>query len=127
VHWTARLAGLIAPTERLAQLRSSSTTFGENPFRALERHVNPAGLSSSGLVLVVAVPLWPRIARMGLSRLPGDIIVERENFRLYIPLANSLLISIVVSAAMWLLNRWLREADRAGPRCGQHGAVCNGR
>jgi Protein of unknown function (DUF2905) len=58
-----------------------------------------------GLVLVAAGLLWPLIARLGLGRLPGDIVLERENFRLYIPIATSLLISIVLSALLWLLNR----------------------
>jgi hypothetical protein len=58
-----------------------------------------------GLVLVALGLLWPLISRMGLGRLPGDIVVERENFRLYVPLATSLLISVVVSLVLWLLNR----------------------
>ena len=34
-----------------------------------------------------------------------DIVIERENFRLYIPLATSLIISVVLSILFWLLNR----------------------
>lgn len=58
-----------------------------------------------GLALLAAGLLWPLITRIGLGRLPGDIIIERENFRLYIPLATSLLISAVFSVILWLLNR----------------------
>jgi hypothetical protein len=58
-----------------------------------------------GIVLVVIGVLWPLIARMGLGRLPGDIVIERENFRLYIPIVTSLIISIVLSVFLWLLNR----------------------
>ena len=58
-----------------------------------------------GLVLVVAGLAWPLIARIGLGRLPGDIVIERDNFHLYIPLATSLLISVVLSIIVWLLNR----------------------
>ena len=58
-----------------------------------------------GLVLVALGLLWPLISRIGLGRLPGDIVVERENFSLYIPIATSLLISIVLSLVLWLLNR----------------------
>lgn len=47
-----------------------------------------------GIVLVVLGVLWPWIARLGLGRLPGDIMIERENFRLYIPIASSLIVSI---------------------------------
>ena len=58
-----------------------------------------------GVVLVAVGLLWPLIAKLGLGRLPGDIVIERENFRLYIPLATSLIVSVVLSALLWLLNR----------------------
>ena len=58
-----------------------------------------------GLVLVALGLLWPIISRIGLGRLPGDIVVERENFSLYIPLATSLLISVVLNLVLWVLNR----------------------
>jgi hypothetical protein len=58
-----------------------------------------------GLVLVAVGLLWPLIARTGIGRLPGDIVIERDNFRLYVPLATSLLISVVLSVLLWLLNR----------------------
>ena len=58
-----------------------------------------------GVVLIVAGLLWPWLTRLGLGRLPGDIVIERENFRLYVPLATSLLISLALSLLLWLLNR----------------------
>jgi hypothetical protein len=58
-----------------------------------------------GIVLVLAGLLWPFIQKLGHGRLPGDIVIEREHFRLYIPLATSLLVSAVVSLILWLLNR----------------------
>ena len=58
-----------------------------------------------GLVLVVAGLLWPWLTRLGLGRLPGDIVVERENFRFYFPLTTSILISVLLSLLLWLLNR----------------------
>jgi hypothetical protein len=58
-----------------------------------------------GIVLVVLGVLWPWIAKLGLGRLPGDIVIERENFRLYIPIATSLIVSIVLSVILWFLNR----------------------
>ena len=58
-----------------------------------------------GLVLVLAGLLWPWLTRLGLGRLPGDIVIERENFRLYLPLVTSLLISLALSLILWLLNR----------------------
>jgi len=58
-----------------------------------------------GLFLIAAGLLWPAITKLGLGRLPGDIVIERENFRLYLPLMTSLLLSGVVNLIFWLLNR----------------------
>lgn len=58
-----------------------------------------------GIVLIALGLLWPIIAKLGLGRLPGDIVVERENFSLYFPLMTGLVISIVLSALLWLFNR----------------------
>ena len=58
-----------------------------------------------GLVLVAMGILWPLIAKLGLGRLPGDIVIERQNFRLYLPIGTSLLISAVLSVILWLVNR----------------------
>jgi Protein of unknown function (DUF2905) len=58
-----------------------------------------------GLVLVAAGLLWPWIGRLGLGRLPGDIIVERADFSFYFPLMTSLIISVVLSVILWLVNR----------------------
>jgi len=58
-----------------------------------------------GLALVVLGLLWPMIGKLGLGRLPGDIVIERENFRLYLPLVTSLLVSVVLSLVLWLINR----------------------
>jgi hypothetical protein len=59
-----------------------------------------------GLALIVAGLIWLAGERLGLGRLPGDIVVEREGFRLYIPLMTSLIISVVLSLALWLFTRW---------------------
>lgn len=57
-------------------------------------------------LLIVAVGLaWPWLAKLGLGRLPGDIVVEREGFTFYAPIVTGLLISIVLSAILWLIGR----------------------
>ncbi|CDX11287.1 conserved hypothetical protein [Mesorhizobium sp. ORS 3324] len=58
-----------------------------------------------GLIIVATGLLWPWVTRIGLGRLPGDIVIERENFRLYFPITTGILISIVLSAILWLINR----------------------
>ncbi len=63
------------------------------------------GLIIFGIVLITIGLLWPVISKLGLGRLPGDIVIERENFRLYVPIMTSLIISIVLSLLLWLFNR----------------------
>lgn len=58
-----------------------------------------------GLALVAAGTLWPFIGRLGLGRLPGDIAIERSNVSLYLPLTTSLILSLVISAVVWLVSR----------------------
>jgi Protein of unknown function (DUF2905) len=59
----------------------------------------------AGIVLVVLGLLWPYLSRLGLGRLPGDIVIERENFRFYFPLVTSILVSIVLTLVFWLFRR----------------------
>jgi hypothetical protein len=58
-----------------------------------------------GLALVLAGIAWPLLSRIGLGRLPGDIVVQRGSTSFYFPLVTCIVISIVLSALMWLLNR----------------------
>lgn len=58
-----------------------------------------------GVVLLVLGLLWPWLQKMGLGRLPGDLVIERENFRLYFPLATSIIISLIVTLLFWLFRR----------------------
>ncbi len=58
-----------------------------------------------GVVLIAIGVLWPVISKLGLGRLPGDMVIERENFRLYVPIMTSLIISVVLSLLLWLFNR----------------------
>jgi len=62
-------------------------------------------LITLGLILLAAGLLWPLLQKIGLGRLPGDIVIERENMTLYIPLGTSILISIVLSVVLWFLGR----------------------
>ena len=58
-----------------------------------------------GVVLIGAGLLWLAGSRLGLGHLPGDIVIERENFRLYLPLGSCLVISVLLSAALWIIGR----------------------
>ena len=58
-----------------------------------------------GVIILLIGITWPWLSRLGLGRLPGDIIIERENFHFYFPLATSIIFSIILSAVLWLLSR----------------------
>lgn len=58
-----------------------------------------------GLVVLAAGILWPLLGRIGFGRLPGDIVIERENATFYFPLVTGLLVSIAFSVLLWLLAR----------------------
>ena len=58
-----------------------------------------------GLVLILVGLLWPFLSKLGLGRLPGDIVIERGNFRFYFPIVTCLIVSVVLSFFLWLLNR----------------------
>jgi len=58
-----------------------------------------------GLIVLVAGLAWPWLARIGLGRLPGDILIQRGGTTFYFPLVTCVNISIVLSAAFWLFNR----------------------
>jgi Protein of unknown function (DUF2905) len=58
-----------------------------------------------GLALVVLGLVWLAGERLGLGRLPGDIVIEREGMRIYIPLMTSLIVSVGLSLLLWLFSR----------------------
>ena len=77
--------------------------------------VPPGGLASLGKLLlgvaaVLAVVgalllLAERFPGLRIGRLPGDVAVERERFRLYVPITTSVLLSVVLTLVLWLLGR----------------------
>ncbi|HHC71656.1 MAG TPA: DUF2905 domain-containing protein [Thiotrichales bacterium] len=58
-----------------------------------------------GIVLLLIGLLWPWLTKLGLGRLPGDIVIERDNFRFYFPITTSILVSILLSIIFWLFRR----------------------
>lgn len=56
-----------------------------------------------GLLLAGAgILLWLAAKIPGVGRLPGDILIKKENFTFYFPLMTSLLLSLVVSLILYL-------------------------
>jgi hypothetical protein len=58
-----------------------------------------------GLILIAVGLLWPWLGKLGLGRLPGDIIIERDGFRLFFPITTCIIISVIISVVLWLLRK----------------------
>ena len=59
-----------------------------------------------GLLLVLVGLLWPVLAKLGFGRLPGDVLIQRDGFSLYVPLATSILVSLILSLVLWMITHW---------------------
>ncbi|HZL81464.1 MAG TPA: DUF2905 domain-containing protein [Demequina sp.] len=68
------------------------------------RHLGPVLVVLGIVVVVVGLLAWTG-ALSWFGRLPGDIRVERENVRIYVPWVSMLLISAVASLILWVLRR----------------------
>lgn len=69
--------------------------------------MNPVAkmLIIGGIVLVIIGLIWQVGGRfLNLGRLPGDIVVEKENFRFYFPIMTSIILSIVLSLLFYLFR-----------------------
>lgn len=62
-------------------------------------------LVALGLILVAGGLLWSWLSGLGLGHLPGDIIIHRHHFHLYLPITTSLLVSAAASFILWLIGR----------------------
>jgi hypothetical protein len=58
-----------------------------------------------GVAILLVGVTWPLLRRIGLGRLPGDIFVQRGGTTFYFPVVTCIIISIALSALLWLFNR----------------------
>jgi Protein of unknown function (DUF2905) len=58
-----------------------------------------------GVLMVAIGLLWPVISKLGLGRLPGDIVIRRDHVAFYAPITTCLLVSLVLSLIVWILTR----------------------
>lgn len=61
----------------------------------------------AGVLLIVIGLLWGPLSRLGLGRLPGDIVIKRESITLYIPITSAILVSVVLSAGIAIIRAFL--------------------
>ncbi len=58
-----------------------------------------------GLLILVVGLLWPWLSQLPLGRLPGDIIVDRPHFKIYVPIVTMIIVSGLLSLLLWLFRQ----------------------
>ena len=58
-----------------------------------------------GVLILLAGLAWPYLLRIGLGRLPGDLLVRRGGVTFYAPIVTCLVVSIALSLILWLARR----------------------
>lgn len=62
-------------------------------------------LITVGLLIAILGLLWPWISKLGLGRLPGDLIIDKPGFKLFAPFTTMIVVSVIVSLLIWLFRR----------------------
>lgn len=59
-----------------------------------------------GIILVIVGLLMTVAGKIpGVGKLPGDILIKRENFSFYFPLTTCILLSLILTAVMYLFGK----------------------
>jgi DUF2905 family protein len=58
-----------------------------------------------GIVISLVGLAWPWISKLPLGRLPGDLLIERPGFRVFIPFTTMLIISVLISLILMLFRK----------------------
>lgn len=69
----------------------------------------PKLLMAAGAVLFLAGLIWMLIGKsVPFGRLPGDIVIEKENVRFYFPIVTCIVISVVLSAVLYVARLFMK-------------------
>jgi hypothetical protein len=61
-----------------------------------------------GIFIAVLGVLVILLGRIGLFKLPGDLQFGSKNWRVYIPIASCVIISVILTLILWLINYFRR-------------------
>ena len=59
-----------------------------------------------GLLLILIGLLYPFFRDIGFGRLPGDIVIKKENSSFYFPIVTCIVVSVVISLILIFLKKW---------------------
>ena len=58
-------------------------------------------------VIIIAIGLtWPWLSKLPFGKLPGDIVVDKPNFKFFLPITSMIIISAIVSIIVWLIRKF---------------------
>lgn len=72
-----------------------------NPLTTLGKSLVVIGLVIAGVGILLA--LAPKLPWLG--RLPGDIMIKKDNFQFYFPLATCIVISLLLTLLFYIFRR----------------------
>ena len=58
-----------------------------------------------GLLLILIGLLYPFLRDLGFGRLPGDIVIKKENSSFYFPIVTCIIVSVVISLILIFLKK----------------------
>ena len=58
-----------------------------------------------GVFFIIVGLLYPFFKDIGLGRLPGDIVIKKENSSFYFPIVTCIIISIVISLILMFFKK----------------------
>jgi hypothetical protein len=65
-------------------------------------------LVAAGAIIIVIGLLVMLLGKVGLFRLPGDFSFGGRNWRVYFPIASSILLSLLLTLLLWLIHYFRR-------------------
>jgi hypothetical protein len=57
-----------------------------------------------GIFIALAGAILLILGRLGLFKLPGDLVSNGKNWLVYLPIASSIIISIILTLIFWLIS-----------------------
>lgn len=69
----------------------------------------PKFLLGIGIMLIVVGLIWVILSRfINLGKLPGDVAIEKGNFKFYFPIVTCILISVVLSVILYIIRLFMK-------------------
>ena len=58
-----------------------------------------------GIILIVIGLTWPWLSKIPIGRLPGDIVINKPQMKIYFPVTTMIIMSVLISFILWLFKK----------------------